>query len=666
MAEQKLSVGVRLFTDLKDFTSGFKKAQDTSVQFGDVIDKKISVPLNKLESQLRQLRTAQKRSLTTEEYKKFGEDIKRVRGEIDKFTGKTEQARSKIKSLAGNLLAAFSVGAIISFAKSAVAAYDVSIKAETALLTALKGRVSVQKSLIDQASELQGETLFDDDDTVRAQSLVAAFVKEEDAIKKLIPLIQDMATAKQMDLAGAADLVTKTYAGTMNALGRYGIKVTGAAGSAERLTSITKGLNDAFGGQAKAAAQVGTAALVQLGNEYENLTETIGKVLIESQNKRGSFTKLLSKDLSDWSKLFEIWGSETISGWNKIMASLSQVQMDKIWEDSEKRKKENEGAAKAVDLYNQSISETQKKQEDQTEATEYQIGTIGSLTEQVSKLNKELLNTNTSDIESIKTIYKKIIALEKQKDAIDNIQKVLRAEPRDTTKITPITNQKTIKSLPSIAPDTSQLDNMNSSLQTQAEKIKGIREETNQLQTEKILSLSDSFGSLGNSIGGATGEFFTMVSSILSMIPTLIAQISALTVAQVSGSQAITAAKGSEAIASGTAASQSVPFPLNLIALAATIGAIISALATPIKGKHAFGGVIPGTSFAGDKVLTRVNSGEEILTANDPRHVKNGGKNTTGSGITEVTIMNEAKMKGEDIYILMKKVEKRIARRTGK
>lgn len=207
---------------------------------------------------------------------------------------------------------------------------------------------------------------------------------------------------------------------------------------------------------------------------------------------------------------------------------------------------------------------------------------------------------------------------------------------------------------------------MGDMLEANTEKAKQLNDELGadkiQERSDNIMSLSNSFGTLGNAIGGAAGSFLGMVSTILGLIPTLIAQISALTVAQVSSSNSITMAKGSEAIASGTAASQSVPFPLNLIALAATIASIVAALATNIKGKHAFGGVIPGTSFSGDNILTRVNSGEEVLTANDPRHIKN--RPSTGSGGGAVTIVSEAKIKGEDLYILLKKTEQRIARRT--
>ena len=74
---------------------------------------------------------------------------------------------------------------------------------------------------------------------------------------------------------------------------------------------------------------------------------------------------------------------------------------------------------------------------------------------------------------------------------------------------------------------------------------------------------------------------------------------------------ATTAAKSGEAIANATASGAAMPFPLNLVAIAAGVAAVIAALAA-ISG-FATGGVVGGTSTSGDKKFVRVNSGEMIL-----------------------------------------------------
>ncbi len=70
-----------------------------------------------------------------------------------------------------------------------------------------------------------------------------------------------------------------------------------------------------------------------------------------------------------------------------------------------------------------------------------------------------------------------------------------------------------------------------------------------------------------------------------------------------------TVAKSGQAIAGATASGASMPFPLNIVAIAMGVAAVIAALSTAF----ATGGVVGGTSTSGDKKFARVNSGEMIL-----------------------------------------------------
>ena len=73
-----------------------------------------------------------------------------------------------------------------------------------------------------------------------------------------------------------------------------------------------------------------------------------------------------------------------------------------------------------------------------------------------------------------------------------------------------------------------------------------------------------------------------------------------------------TVAKEGEAISNVTASGAKLPFPANLIAIAAGVSAVLAALAA-ISG-FASGGVVGGNSTFGDRKFARVNSGEMILT----------------------------------------------------
>ena len=267
--------------------------------------------------------------------------ILRIKGDstsLQKETKKASGVLSGFKKIVGTIGAAvgaaFAVRALINFGKEAVRLFDIQAKAETQLLTALKGRKDVQKELIEQAQGLQKITLFGDEETIRAQSLIAAFVKEKDQIKQIIPLVQDMAAAKGMDLAGAADLVAKTLGSSTNAMSRYGIEVTGAVGSSERLTTLVDGLSKAFEGQAQAAAKAGAGPLIQLKNAWGDIKEQIG----------GAIMPILAK--------IATWFSSVLP---KIGAGFSKFQQ-----------KTRDVANGFIDLYNES------------EAFRIVIGAIGS------------------------------------------------------------------------------------------------------------------------------------------------------------------------------------------------------------------------------------------------------------------------------------------------
>jgi len=192
---------------------------------------------------------------------------------------------------------------MVAFAGASIKAFDTQIKAETKLLTALKGKEDVQKRLIEQAQHLQSLTLFGDEETIAAQSMLATMGLEEEAISRLIPLVQDMAVAKGMNLVQAADLVAKSVGSSTNALSRYGIEITGAVGSTERLDSAVGSLTQMFEGQAEAIAKEGLGPLIQLKNTLGDVAEQFGEIILhgltpftEKMKAIGESLKLLTPE----------------------------------------------------------------------------------------------------------------------------------------------------------------------------------------------------------------------------------------------------------------------------------------------------------------------------------------------------------------------------------
>ena len=83
------------------------------------------------------------------------------------------------------------------------------------------------------------------------------------------------------------------------------------------------------------------------------------------------------------------------------------------------------------------------------------------------------------------------------------------------------------------------------------------------------------------------------------------------TTADTAASVENTAAKAGEGIANATASGAKLPFPANIAAIAAGVAAVVAAFA--MVGTFATGGIVGGSSFTGDRMIARVNSGEMIL-----------------------------------------------------
>jgi hypothetical protein len=167
----------------------------------------------------------------------------------------------------------FGAQALISGLKASIRLAGEQEQAEKKLETAL-GRTS--QSLLAHASALQKQTAFGDEAIIGVQASIAAFIKDEDQIKKATEATLDLSVATGMDLKSAGDLVAKTLGSSLNAMSRYGVAVDGAVGSTERLESLTNNVAKLFGGQAKAQADTMTGALDQMHNALGDVAENIG------------------------------------------------------------------------------------------------------------------------------------------------------------------------------------------------------------------------------------------------------------------------------------------------------------------------------------------------------------------------------------------------------
>jgi len=135
-----------------------------------------------------------------------------------------------------------------------------------------------------------------------------------------------------MDLQAAGDLVAKTLGSSTNAMSRYGIEVTGAVGSTERLESLTNNVAKLFGGQASAQAETYAGSVQQLKNELGDMAEGIGRLLIPAFEKLAPHIKGMIKFYSDLFNIQEKVNSQSFRHSVELekMNSLISFQKERL------------------------------------------------------------------------------------------------------------------------------------------------------------------------------------------------------------------------------------------------------------------------------------------------------------------------------------------------
>lgn len=160
--------------------------------------------------------------------------------------------------------------------------------------------------------------------------------------------------------------------------------------------------------------------------------------------------------------------------------------------------------------------------------------------------------------------------------------------------------------------------------------------EDNQEYADSFLQISQSIGTMTNAFASNSDSMSQWALQSISSIAQMVLQLQSLATAQ------------------GVASASALPFPANLGAIAtvvATIASIFSSLP-----KFANGGIVGGSSFYGDKLLARVNSGEMILN-------KKQQKSLYGmTGGTEITL-GVSRIQGADLYLALSNYIKKTGKR---
>tara|TARA_R110000823_G_scaffold220207_1_gene348888 strand:+ start:410 stop:1894 length:1485 start_codon:yes stop_codon:yes gene_type:complete len=296
-------------------------------------------------------------------------------GKAKQKVGGLNGAISKMGKAVGIASAAyFGARGLISGFSSVIRLAGIQEQAEKKLEVAL-GKTS--KSLLDHASALQKVTTFGDEAIIGVQASLAAFIDNEEQIKKATEATLDMAVAMGMDLKAAGDLVAKTLGSSTNAMSRYGIEVNGAVGSTERLESLTNNVATLFGGQASAQAETMAGSLDQASNSAGDLAEKIGEKLSPLVVAMASDFKRTAENLSELISPTVISDQDTFNELIRERNLLSDSFTETLSETNEKLSEETLFVG---DLWNEwvEVGEISKDAID--------LGTV-ALDEQIQKFN---------------------------------------------------------------------------------------------------------------------------------------------------------------------------------------------------------------------------------------------------------------------------------------
>jgi len=242
-------------------------------------------------------------------------------------SNKFEGALKNLKNIAIGVGVA-GIGALTAIIYKSIGAFGEQEKATAKLNQALANTGNYSKKasqdLLDYASSLQKTTIYSDDQVVSGMTMLASFGFQGQQLKELTTATLDFASAKGIDLASASSLIAKSVGSETNALSRYGIEITGVAGSSERAKSAIAGVQRLFGGQAVAEANTMTGAIIKMKNALDDAGEEIGKVLAPLvtwlANKIGELANWFG-GLSDNAKIVTL----TIIGITSAMLALIPV-----------------------------------------------------------------------------------------------------------------------------------------------------------------------------------------------------------------------------------------------------------------------------------------------------------------------------------------------------
>ncbi len=254
---------------------------------------------------------------------------------------------ASFKKIGAAIAATFSAAMIKKLGQECITLANVQTEAETKLTTVMKQRMKATDEGIqkvkDYASAQQELGVVGDEVQLSGAQQLSTFLQTEDALKTLIPAMNNLAVQQNgvnigtSDMVNIGNLMGKVMQGQTSALTRVGITFTEAqeqvlkyGNEQERAAMLAQVITDNVGEMNKAIANTPAGQIQKIKNSFGDMQETLGRGL---QNVFAPFLKYLNSAVSKLSELalkFEEFTQKIFGNANSTSVATSGAASDTV------------------------------------------------------------------------------------------------------------------------------------------------------------------------------------------------------------------------------------------------------------------------------------------------------------------------------------------------
>lgn len=351
---------------------------------------------------------------------------------------------------------------------------------------------------------------------------------------------------------------------------------------------------------------------VQFLEEYKKRSEDANKRL---KKVVGSSARVESKEGEKYEKLYktalkqkEVYDVIT----KQLNDHLSSIKAQEAAAEETAKKAEEEAKAAKEKAAAEAAAEAAKKKAE--EEAKRPKGSFADLDYQLKEQQKKLTQATTNEARA--AVQKTINELEAKKIFLKaQVETTLFQAGRTAPQGYATENKISLGDLAKVDFSKVKLPDIKPAIQD------------NEDYASSFIQISNAIGTMTNAMSANSDSIGQWAMNSIGSIAQMIMQLQSLATAQ------------------GVASAAALPFPANLGAIASIVATIASIFAS--LPKYADGGIVGGSSFYGDKLLARVNSGEMILNKKQQEALYGM------TGGTEITL-GVSRIQGADLYLSLK------------